>query len=164
MRLAAVIVSALLILAVFVLPAEFHKDPTGLGARMGLLRMSAPPPPEVDADSVHTYATPFRTDDVTVSILPYGDLEYQVRMESGGTLVYSWTSKTAIDSDFHGESDADPDTAVSFTISKGTDASGSLVAPFKGRHGWYWQNMTAQRVDVQLKMAGFYQLSEPPVE
>jgi hypothetical protein len=163
-RVAAAIVSAIVIAVVFVLPAEFHMDPTGLGARMGLLKMSGPRPPKLDAGAVHNYATPFRADDVTVSILPYGDVEYQVRMESGGTLVYSWKSRAPIDSDFHGESDADPDIAVSFTVGKAAEASGSLVAPFKGTHGWYWQNMTGQRVDVQLKMAGFYELSEPPVE
>lgn len=126
--------------------------------------MSGPLTPLLDAGAVHEYPAAFRTDDVVVSILPYGDLEYQVRMDAGGTLVYSWKSKTALDFDFHGESVADPGTAVSFTVGRAPEASGSLVAPFKGRHGWYWQNMTAERVIIQLKMAGFYQLSEPPVE
>ena len=40
----------------------------------------------------------------------------------------------------------------------GAKASGSLIAPWQGTHGWYWQNKSEAPVVVRLRMAGFYEL------
>ena len=40
----------------------------------------------------------------------------------------------------------------------GSKAGGSLIAPWQGTHGWYWQNKSDAPVVVRLRMAGFYEL------
>jgi hypothetical protein len=40
----------------------------------------------------------------------------------------------------------------------GSKASGSLIAPWQGIHGWFWQNKSEAPVVVRLRMAGFYEL------
>ena len=40
----------------------------------------------------------------------------------------------------------------------GAQASGSLIGPWQGIHGWYWQNKSGAPVTVRLRLAGFYEL------
>ena len=45
------------------------------------------------------------------------------------------------------------------SYAKGEEASslhGTFHAPFDGRHGWFWQNLTWEPVTVKLKTSGFY--------
>jgi hypothetical protein len=35
-------------------------------------------------------------------------------------------------------------------------ASGSLVAPFSGEHGWYWLNVSDKPVTIKLTVSGYY--------
>ena len=35
-------------------------------------------------------------------------------------------------------------------------ASGSLVAPFDGNHGWYWLNIEENPVKIELEVHGYY--------
>ena len=42
--------------------------------------------------------------------------------------------------------------------SAGAKAAGSLIAPWQGTHGWYWQNKSEAPVVVRLRTAGFYEL------
>ena len=52
LKLTSALIIALLILTVFILPAEYGKDPTGLGASLGILNMS------VDKDDqTHSHGT-----------------------------------------------------------------------------------------------------------
>jgi hypothetical protein len=37
-----------------------------------------------------------------------------------------------------------------------TEATGSLVAPFAGEHGWYWLNIHDGPVTIELTVTGFY--------
>jgi hypothetical protein len=37
--------------------------------------------------------------------------------------------------------------------------SGTLMAPFSGIHGWFWENTGDRPVTVTLASAGFYTLS-----
>ena len=40
----------------------------------------------------------------------------------------------------------------------GAKASGSLIGPWQGTHGWYWQNKSGAPVTVRVRLAGFYEL------
>jgi hypothetical protein len=40
----------------------------------------------------------------------------------------------------------------------GAKASGALIGPWQGIHGWYWQNKSEAPVTVRLRLAGFYEL------
>jgi hypothetical protein len=86
-------------------------------------------------------------------------------MQPGGTLVYSWSvNKGMVYYDFHGERPEDPDHAQSYAMDTTTHANGSLIAPFAGIHGWFFQNEEGEPVLITLKMSGFYELREKQSE
>ncbi len=165
-RLGGALAVAVVILLLFVMPAEYQIDPTGFGKLTGLTKMAqtvTPPPaaptPVMNTTAAHTYALPFRSDEIDIPIGKDGELEYKVRMQPGGTLIYSWKCPEPLYIDFHGESDKDPNNAVSYTVTQEAQSgNGSLIAPFTGIHGWYFQNQTDHVTKIRLKMSGFYEL------
>ena len=164
----------------FVMPAEFHKDPLGVGKLTGLDRLAGTkevaiktPPATAGATPARLYDTPWRTDEVVITLpgdgAEGGELEYKVRMKPGATLVYSWSETGAppeeFYTDFHGQTlPAKPGAEVqvaTYRQSTGDKASGSLIAPLDGVHGWYLQNQAVKPATVTLKLAGFYELVPP---
>ena len=155
---------AAVILIVAVLPAEYAIDPTGLGERIGLLR---PPASAVDmtvpvtaeaAATVKQSATPFRSDEMTLTLKPGEGVEIKATMGPGDSYVFSWTAEGgAVDFDMHGER---PDrTGGEASYWKGEAAAGghgTFRAPFEGKHGWFWQNLNWSPVTIKLKTTGFY--------
>jgi hypothetical protein len=103
---------------------------------------------------------------------PGYELEYKLRMEEGQTLVYSWSVDVPAGDgpyyDFHSQSDPDPKApdaelkVMSHHEGNGEQDNGSLIAPFSGIHGWYFQNITSQPVTVKLAFAGFYTARPDP--
>ena len=176
MRLGGAFLAASVILGLFILPAEYHVDPTGLGNAMGLMAISAPPPVDTPANpalgaaaptdgstAARTYAVPFRSDVVEIPLKADEELEYKVKMQPGGTLLYSWSvDKGMVYYDFHGEP-ANPKDSKSFGEGIAPQANGSLIAPFAGIHGWFLQNQEGHPVVVTVKMSGFYELRENPI-
>lgn len=178
-RLALIVGGAAAVAAVLfvgvVLPAEFGKDPTGLGKLTGLSRLAAPKEEVVTTapadQSVTRYSTTvYRSDviDIPLNTADAGqggeELEYKVRMKTGDSLVYSWSVEGISNPeefyyDFHSESLPTPKVKViEYRQATGTSSSGSLVAPMDGIHGWYLQNSSAKPVVVKLRISGFYQL------
>jgi hypothetical protein len=157
LRTGGSLAAAAVIVFGFVLPAEYHIDPTGFGRLTGLTAMSKAAPSNTTA--AHSYTGPFRTDDVDLTLAPGESYEYKVRMKPEETLIYSWKSAAPLEFDFHGESDKDPDNAVSYTAGEGAESHGSLIAPFQGIHGWYWRNKSKDFADIHLKMGGQYELT-----
>ena len=169
--------SALFVL--FVLPAEFHRDPTGFGRLTGLDRLAGPEVVTVAAApagpnaTTRFYATAFRTDTIVINLPPddMNELEYKVKMRPGDTLTYSWivTGDEAHPEwfyyDFHGEArpvaEGAKATVMEYRQSTGLNSSGALVAPFEGVHGWYFQNQSDKPQTVRLKISGFYELVPP---
>lgn len=152
-----------------VLPAEFGRDPTGIGGLLGLTGLA-------HQDSGGTISSalffdrPFRTDVVDVPLFPVGGsgpnrLEYKLRMGTGGTLVYSWRvqggTEQGVYFDLHSESDGPDVKVVEFKQGETSASDGSLVAPIDGVHGWYWENRSKNLIVIQLKTAGFYELISP---
>ena len=165
-RLGGALVVAAIILLLFVMPAEYQIDPTGFGKLTGLTKMSqtvtAPPvapTPVMNTTAAHTYTVPFRSDEIAIPLGKDGELEYKVRMQPGGTLIYSWKCAEPLYIDFHGESDKHPSNATSYTVTQeAKEGNGSLIAPFAGIHGWFFQNQTDHVTVIHLKMSGFYEL------
>jgi hypothetical protein len=168
------------IFLLFVLPAEFHRDPTGFGRLTGLDRLAGPQIVTVAAApagpnaTARFYASAFRTDTFEIKLPPDGegsDLEYKVKMHPGDTLTFSWnvTGDEAHPEwfyfDFHGESVAltqdGKTTVMEYKQATGLNSSGALVAPFEGVHGWYFQNQSDKPQTVHLKLSGFYELVPP---
>jgi hypothetical protein len=174
----AALAAAALLFAAFVLPAEFHRDPLGVGRLTGISKLAGPktmesPAAALGQASATTFSsTAWRTDtvDIPLNTADAGvggeELEYKVRMKKGDTIVYSWTADLAnpeeLYYDFHGETPPDPEISViEYKQATGTSSGGSLTAPATGIHGWYLQNQSAKPTVVRLKLSGFYELVPP---
>ena len=114
-----------------------------------------------------TYAAGHRTDVIDVPIRGNnGQLEYMIQMMAGDTMVYSWEALSVGDpqsfyTEFHGHTEVvpgQPGDLMFYEKASGAKASGSLIAPWRGIHGWYWQNKQEAPVTVRLRLAGFYEL------
>jgi hypothetical protein len=99
------------------------------------------------------------------------ELEYKVSMKKGAAFVYSWEvleieNPDHFYSDFHGHTAQDKGamTVGEYRKANGSADNGSLIAPFAGIHGWYFQNQSTQAVTVRLRLAGFYELVAPGEE
>lgn len=161
-----------------VLPAEYNKDPLGLGQLTGLSRLWAPKEEVVATDAAsgptaQRQPAAFRTDTFEIPLAADGDegrrnaLEFKVRLQKNATLVYSWEADgLAVPEDlmfdFHGHTvAAEAKGAVSvadYEKASGAAAHGSLVAPIDGIHGWYFRNRSDRPIKVRLKLSGFYHL------
>lgn len=168
------------ILTVAVLPAEYGIDPTGIGKVLGLTALHNPPeteaknsakdgvaapaatPPAVSAPLTITakQVTPYRADTQKITLQPGEGLEYKTRLQKGAALIYSWKTQQGekIHHEFHGEpQNAKPDVYESYINEKQvSESSGSLIAPFAGTHGWYWENKNTTPVTLTLNASGFY--------
>ena len=178
---------AMAILFTAVLPAEYGIDPTGLGKKMGLTRLSeiaqkpSPSRPEncikPDQDPVADAAKATTTnpsgdnqplenanaiqwkDAVKIVIPPQKGLEYKFAMVKGALLQYSWVMDgTPIYFDFHGEPKGVTNGYFkSYLAIKSNESKGILTAPFEGIHGWYWENETNLPITINLSTNGEYE-------
>lgn len=167
---------AVLIVLGAILPAEFDRDPLGLGRLSGLSRLWAPEDQQVDtaagAARAREYDVPFRTDVIEI---PLGDflagadkseLEYKVRMKKDATLIYAWevvgtTEPRDFHFDQHGHTTPKPGEAMAVSTWRqafGLKQQGALTAPFDGIQGWQFSNSSEKPVVVRLRLAGFYEL------
>jgi len=153
---AAAFFSAVIILIVAILPAEYGADPTGIGARIGFTRLYAEKGEQAVARHRAEMET-FREDKVEILLGPKQGLEYKFILKQGAMLLYSWSAATTMEYDFHGERLNDASGAFqSYEKKSGESANGSFTAPFEGTHGWYWKNPTVYPVTVKLTTAGYY--------
>lgn len=161
--------TATVILFVAVLPYEYGIDPLHTGRHLGLLRgQVAEPnraPTSLDAGMrpvlmgpLARFGSPYRTDRVVLELSPYQYVEYKYHLAQGAGMVFSWQASGAVIYDQHGAQDGAPPGGTEPSLDKGTRtyASGSLVAPFSGMHGWYWENPGGTPLTITLASAGFY--------
>lgn len=104
-----------------------------------------------------------RQDSVTIKIPAGEGLEYKMNMLKYGQVKYEWvTAQGVLYFDFHGEvKEANPgnDTFFeSYTAANSNNMIGTFLAPFEGRHGWYFKNNTANEIVVSLRIKGEYRL------
>ena len=169
------VLAGLLIVFAGVLPAEFNRDPTGLGRATGIAELWAPEERQVGANTgaplARSQPTHFRSDVIEFDLASGDDttggneLEYKVHMERGASYVYAWSVSGVADpeefyTEFHGHtlSSGQSMTVSEYRKATGTSDNGTLTAPFSGIHGWYFQNQAVPPVKVTLKLAGFYTL------
>lgn len=175
---------AVVILLTAVLPAEYGIDPTGVGKALRLTTLNAPqaetpsanapsaavvapqpapvaPPAAAQAQpvTVARSATPFRSDEMTLTLQPSEGLEVKALMRKGEQFVFYWTTEGGkVNFDMHGEPPGQDDKFTSYwKATQQTEAQGAFVAPFDGTHGWFWRNRGDQPVTVKLKVSGFYE-------
>lgn len=169
----AALLVAGLVLVMFVLPAEFAVDPTGVGAKTGLLPLgvtgqqvealttTAASGATAGAAIVVAQERPVQQETVSFMLAPAEGMEYKYRLDKGEALLYSWKSTAPVDVEFHAEPDGGP-AGYAQTYEKLpqlTAQSGTLTAPFSGIHGWFWENKTGQEVTVTLTASGFFNMS-----
>ena len=181
---------ALVVTVLFVLPAEYGVDPTGLGEKIGLTRLATPVAPEIDStprivegrfpeispDDEFDYFEPetlgdpfsrtqdreFRSESMVIALDEFEQVEVKAVMKQGDALVYSWrlVEGASIYTDFHAdplEVEKFPEQYwIRYLESENPSASGSLVAPFDGNHGWYWLNIEENPVRIELEVHGYY--------
>jgi hypothetical protein len=169
---AALLVAGLVLVA-FVLPAEFAVDPLGTGARFGLLDLgitgqqvealesAAATGGAREAAILAPQDKPFQHETVEFTVAPGQFVEYKYRLDKGQALLYSWKATGPVNLDVHAEPDSGPrGYAQSYETKQAvTEASGTMIAPFSGIHGWYWQNTGTEDVTVTLTSSGYYSIS-----
>jgi hypothetical protein len=163
-------------LVVFILPAEYGIDPTGMGEALGVTKLSGEeeniylergqartgvlfpqagsgPVDEatlrkVVADNgLSVPAGRIRTDKFEVELLPYEGIELKYTLAQGAPMIFSWRATDQVNVDMHSHPFAGGDALTeSFIIDDLPSQRAVYVAPFTGIHGWYWQNRTLENV------------------
>lgn len=165
--LAAAIAGVMLVTVI--LPAEYGIDPTGIGTALGLYRApeaAAEPLPTsgsgasgtTTAGSLFKSPTPYRTDEMSVTLAAGEGAEIKAQMAAGERMVFSWTSSGGgVDVDMHGESlDQSAGDRSYWTGEFESSGHGAFEAPMAGNHGWFWQNLNDMPVTITVKTSGFY--------
>lgn len=160
------------------LPAEYGKDPTGVGTLLGLTEMgvikqelqreaeedaakhSALPTPSIGGVLSELFVSKAQAaeawrDTVTFTLAPGASAEIKMVMAEGDTAEYSWAAEGGrINFDLHAHGGGQ-----SHTYEKGrgkTEGTGNITAPFPGEHGWFWRNRDKQDVTITLQLRGGY--------
>lgn len=154
---------ASIVLVVAVLPAEFGIDPTGAGRMLGLTQMAEES--GVSAQLMNEHERKYLSARVRIDMQPGEGLEYKATLATGEPLLYSWTvGGGPVYFEFHGEpteGEWPEDYYRSYQIKeRSTGEHGSFVAPFTGRHGWYWKNLSTEPATVTLEASGYYKKLE----
>lgn len=172
---------AAVVLFAGVIPAEYGRDPLGLGKAAGTLRLWAPDETEVDVNTAsgplaRQYEVPLRSDVIEIPLGGFlegaarSELEYKVAMTKGATLIYSWEVVGAgraddLHYDFHGHTTPSAQgegmTVASYKQGYGRKQEGALTAPFDGIQGWQFSNSGEAPVVVRVRLTGFYALVPP---
>lgn len=163
----------------FVLPAEFGIDPTGIGSKLGLTRLSntgmavdasavttgdeaanvGTVSAEASTDKERADEETSKTKHVVQIVVPPGKgVEYKFNMQQYQKMHYEWLSDgAALYFDLHGEPAGDTTGYFeSYTIATADEMKGSFTAPFDGSHGWYWKNKSTEAVSVRLQVSGSF--------
>jgi hypothetical protein len=197
------LLGAVIVTVLFIMPAEYGVDPTGVGTKLGLTDLDAgevaaesapattssadPGPrlvsgvfPSAPAEADFDYYDPevlgdpfsrshpseFRTATIEIALDELEQVEVKAVMKQGDALVYSWKmiEGETVYTDFHADpyqTDMYPDRYwLRYAESEESFASGSLVAPFEGNHGWYWMNIEENPVKIVLEVRGYYESLE----
>ncbi|WP_170328539.1 transmembrane anchor protein [Ruegeria arenilitoris] len=176
-------VSAIVILATIVLPAEYGIDPTRIGRVLGLAEMGeikSQLAAEAEADkakeaagedqtsllddvfglfvgAAHAQtATPEWAEQFSVVLTPGEGTEVKLTMEEGAEVEFLWVAENGVvNFDLHG--DAPGDKFISYEKGRGLPQDEDVLkAAFTGKHGWFWRNRDSQDVTVTLYVRGDY--------
>ncbi|RYV00560.1 hypothetical protein SOPP22_17280 [Shewanella sp. OPT22] len=150
------LVVAAFTLVLFILPAEYNIDPTGIGQKLGLTILN--PSSEATINTSPKTASSEGEDTVTLTVPTGRGIEYKLAIEQFQKVKYEWLTDGAdVYVDLHGEPRGDTTGYFeSYTIATTPDMQGSFTAPFAGSHGWYFKNKTDSDIQIQLTFSGDY--------
>ena len=150
---------ATVVLIVFVLPAEYGVDPTGIGGALGLTQMGAIKASHEAGDAPAApvpVAKGPRKDVTKVTLKPGASFEVKLAMRKDARAKFAWSTDTGVVSyDLHSDHPTNGYHGYKKGAGVATD-KGELVAAFDGNHGWYWRNRTGDVVTITLKTNGEY--------
>jgi hypothetical protein len=177
------IVAAAVLLVLVILPAEYGIDPTGLGSRMGLTAIHGPartlqiqdvtggnekyrevaipdpgqPVPLPNPAVVQLKTADASTRTMTIHLGTDQETEIKAVLDPAQVILFSWTADGEVYTDFHGHEPGVGDAFVRYEEQQsGQEGRGSLVAPFKGEHGWFWVNLAGKPVTITLTVTGYF--------
>ena len=104
-----------------------------------------------------------REDSVQITVPAGKGLEYKIYMLKYGKMKYEWTTnKGTVYFDFHGEVKQAAEVKdvyfESYTIAYSHNMVGTFLAPFEGKHGWFFRNKSTEDIVVTLRLNGEYSL------
>jgi hypothetical protein len=115
-----------------------------------------PPQPSAAAlpASARILLQPFRKDGLDLTLAANGELQYRIAMQSGATLVYSWTANHgAVSCQFANQNPV-----------RAAEAHGAFVAQSSGWYRWRWSNPTGDPIAIHLKLSGYYEPASMPYD
>ena len=165
--------AAVAILTLFVLPAEYGIDPTGVGSALGLTGMvssetkAVAPTPQAAAATDGAMPTKasiarsaaWREDAMTITLAPHSGQEVKAHMARGDSFIFTWASTGGpVKAEMHGEKAGATDGSFTdyWKELALTGGQGDFTAPFDGTHGWYFRNKGDTPVTVTVRTVGFY--------
>ena len=167
----AALLTATVILATMILPAEYGIDPLGTGRVLGIAALAQPaalvqpvPPPQgaelapIGDGNPAWYPGEYKVDSRAFVLGPVrGRSNTEYHLAKDAVMLFSWTASGNVIQDFHGDRDnASGSPTLSFDKQPRQKADGMFTAPFAGIHGWDWENPGGQSVTVKVTTAGFY--------
>ena len=104
-----------------------------------------------------------REDSVLFNVPAGKGLEYKINMLKHGKVKYEWTTdRGTVFFDFHGEvkekSPTDNVYFESYTVAYSNNMIGNFLAPYEGKHGWYFQNKSDTDIAITIRLKGQYEL------
>jgi len=146
-------VIAIVVLVLFILPAEYNIDLTGIGEKFGLTVFNE----EAKAEPLLLLKKE-QQNSVSVTVPAGKGIEYKLAMKKFSKVTYDWTIDNGeVYVDLHGEPAGDSTGYFeSYTIATVNKMKGSFTAPFDGSHGWYWRNNSNKDIQIQLEFTGEY--------
>jgi len=166
---------AVALLLCIVIPAEYGKDPTGVGKLLGLkemgeikMRLEKESLNEKQVHNEHISLKAETRESSTIIeenqdalefiIEPNEAIEIKLEMVEGSYAKYEWkTQNGGLNYNLHG--DGYKGSQKSITYKKGRMKSsdiGEIISEFDGYHGWFWRNRNSSAVTVTLKTLGDY--------
>jgi len=170
----ALVVAGALLLCV-VIPAEYGKDPTGVGELLGLKKMGEIKI-RLEKESLNenqvfneniTLKDEVREDtktseenhDVLEFVLePDGAIEIKLEMIEGSFVKYNWvTHNGGLNYNLHGDGYKGSHQSITYKKGRMTSSdNGEIISEFDGYHGWFWRNRNSAAITVTLETIGDY--------
>ncbi len=115
--------------------------------------------PYLNGDNFIAGKRSWRQDQLAIELPADSAVEYKALMQQGDSMSFAWSVESGqVYYDMHGHDAAFGDEFFTrYAEGEGNQAGGSIVAAYAGQHGWYWLNLEAEPITIQLNTAGFYE-------
>lgn len=103
-----------------------------------------------------------RNDSIKITVPVGKGIEYKITVLKYGQVKYAWKANQGVlFLDMHGDvksADTKSGYFESYTVANSNNMAGSFIAPYEGKHGWYFKNKSKADIEVTINLTGEYQL------